>query len=70
MSAFSIHLIMHSYVNFNTHQTILCSSLHLVSFKGFCGECTVNLKRGQVKIQTNCRHLLYIGLFGISVRVQ
>ena len=31
------------------------------------GECTVNLRRGQVKIQTNCRYLLYKGLFGILV---
>ena len=47
---------MHSYVYCNTHQTILCSLLHLVSFKVSVGEC-------QVKIQTNCRHLLYIGCF-------
>ena len=28
-------------------------------------KCTVNLKRGHIKIQTNCMHLLNIGLFSI-----
>ena len=62
MSTNSIHINVHSYVYFNTYQNISCSILHLVSFKGFVDKCTVNLKRGQVKIQTNCRKLLKIGL--------
>ena len=36
MSTNSIHLNVQSYVNFNAHQNISCSLLHLVSFKGFC----------------------------------
>ena len=36
MSNNSIHLNVHSYVYFSTHQNISCSLLHLMGFKGFC----------------------------------
>ena len=48
MSTNSIRLNVHSYVYFKIHQNILCSILQLVSF--FVSECTIILKRGQVKI--------------------
>ena len=72
MSTNSMHLNVHSYLYFKIHQNISCSILHLVSFFGFfVGECTINRKRGQVKLQTNHRQSLciyiYIGLFGVSV---